>query len=167
MPWSALQPWCGKTVDHLLPALRRKLHAREMKPPVIIGPDDGGRGQRGEMPCTCPLGRCVLRFDLRNCHMADGIGARDLGQPLLAARQARQNLPLLMFGQLRRPSHMDPSLLSAASVFLRRGATNLRRGSVCSRVFLAPVQRPTILLADVKSHVSYHAAADDWLENRS
>ena len=42
----------------------------------IIGPDDGGRGQRGEMPCTCPLGRCVLRFDLRNCHMADGIGAR-------------------------------------------------------------------------------------------
>jgi hypothetical protein len=40
--------------DVQLPALRPKLHAREMKPPVIIGRDEGGRGQRGEMPCTPP-----------------------------------------------------------------------------------------------------------------
>jgi aryl-alcohol dehydrogenase-like predicted oxidoreductase len=49
------RPKDPKTFDRSNPSVRRKkVHAGEKKPPVIIGRDDGGHGHRDEMPCTPP-----------------------------------------------------------------------------------------------------------------
>ena len=77
------------------------------------------------MPSMPPLGRCEPRLEPRDCHVAHVVGSRDLDQRLLAARQARQNLPLLMLRHLRRPPHVDTRRFGAADSVAGSGADQL------------------------------------------
>ena len=57
--------------------------------------------------------------------MADGIRARDLDQRFLTLIEPRQDLPLLMLGQLRWSPHVDTSRFGAADSVAGPGANQL------------------------------------------
>ena len=71
------------------------------------------------------LRRCVPLLEPRDRHVADGIGARDLDQRLVATRQPRQNLPLLMLRHLRGAPHVDTRRFGAADSVAGSGADQL------------------------------------------